>query len=148
MNPSSLPSFPSVQLLWYQSRIFAVSVGLAILIGCGNDKSSVSGMVTFDGQPVGSGTITFVKAEGEFVREGAIIKDGSFQSTVPPGSYKIELNAQKVVGKRKQKGFDGKDEEVEITEELFPERCNTKSELTTKVNQGSNTVRLDIKSAK
>lgn len=123
-------------------------VGLALIFGCGDDKSSVKGSVTFDSQPVASGTITFVKSDGELVREGAIIKDGAFQAQVPAGNYKIELNAQKVVGKRKQKSFDGKDEEVEITEELFPERYNTKSELTTKVERGSNTVKLDIKGVK
>jgi hypothetical protein len=122
--------------------------GLTSVLGCGDGKSSISGTVTFNDQPVASGTITFVKSEGELVREGAIIKDGSFQAQVPPGNYKIELYAQKVVGKKRQKGFDGKDEEVELTEELFPERYNTKTELTTKIDRGTNTVKLDIKGAK
>ena len=66
------------------------------------------------------GTIAFVKSEGELVREGAIVGRDLFSGHIPPGNYKVELNAQKVVGKRKQKAFDGKDEEVELTEELFP----------------------------
>jgi len=123
-------------------------VALCILPGCGDDKSSVSGTVTFDGQPVARGTITFAKSEGELVREGAIIREGSFQANLPPGNYKIELNAQKVVGKRKQKGFDGKDEEVELTEELFPERYNAKTELAAKIDPGANTVKLNIKGGK
>ena len=104
--------------------------------------------MTFNGEPVASGTITFVKSDGELVREGAIIKDGAFQAHLPPGNYKIELNAQKVVSTRKQKGFDGKDEEVPITEELFPEQYNTKTTLTTKIDRGPNNVKLDIKSTK
>jgi hypothetical protein len=123
-------------------------IGLASVVGCDDSKSSVNGTVTFDGQPVASGTITFVKTEGALAREGAIIKDGTFQTNLPPGNYKIELNAQKVVGTRKQKGFDGKDEEVELTEELFPEQCNAKTMLTTKIDRGPNSVKLDIKKTK
>jgi hypothetical protein len=123
-------------------------LGLAVLIGCGDSRSSVSGTVTFDGQPVKSGTVTLVKSDGELVREGAAIKDGSFQANVPPGNYKIELNAQKVVGTRKQKGFDGKEEEVEITEELFPDWYNSKTELNETIKPGVNRLQLDLPSAK
>ena len=140
-NLSSLPSFSSVQKLAY---CIAAALSLA-LIGCGDSKSSVSGTVTFDGEPVKNGSITFVKSEGELLREGAVIRDGTFQASLPPGEYRVELNAQKVVSTRKQKGFDGKDEVVEVTEELFPERYNTKTTLTTKIDRGANTVKLDAK---
>ena len=101
-----------------------------------------------DGQPVGSGAITFTRTEGELVREGAVIQDGSFRASLPPGAYKLELTGQKVVTTRKQKGFDGKDEEVPITEELFPERYNTKSELTEVIKPGKSAMKLDLKSGK
>jgi hypothetical protein len=127
---------------------FLGMIALTALAGCGDGKSSVHGNVTFDGQPVASGTITFVKDDGQLVREGAVIKDGSFHAVVPPGQYKVELNGQKVTGKRKQKGFDGTDEEVEITEEMFPERYNAKTTLSTKVDRGSNTVKFEAKSGK
>ena len=105
--------------------------------------STATGTVTFDGQPVAKGAITFVKQEGDLVREGAVIQDGRFQAKLPPGEYKIELNSQKVVGKRTQKGFDGKDEVLELTEELFPDRYNSKTTLTTKIAPGTNTVNLE-----
>jgi hypothetical protein len=132
-------------------RIAACALGLfllAALAGCGDDKGSVNGTVTFDGQPVANGAIMFVKSEGGLVREGAVIKDGSFEARVPPGTYKIEVNAPKVVGKRKQRGFSGEVEEVELTEELFPERYNTKSELREEIRPGPNTLKLDLKSQK
>jgi len=113
------------------------------MIGCSEGKSSISGTVTFDGEPVKNGSITFVKSDGELLREGAVITDGAFQASLPTGEYKIELNAQKVVGKRIQKGFDGKDEEVEETKELFPERYNTKTTLTKKIERGANTLELN-----
>jgi hypothetical protein len=121
---------------------------LVALTGCGDGKSSVGGTVTLDDQPVASGTITFVKAEGDLVREGAVIRSGEFQTALPPGKYKVELNAQKVIGKRKQKGFDGAEEEVELTDELFPPRFNEKTELIEEIKPGSNTLTLDLKSAK
>ena len=82
----------------------------AALTGCGGGPSNVTGTVTMDGETVASGSITFVKADGT-VREGAVIKDGSFRRRCAR-KYKIELTGQKVVGKKKQKGFDGKDEEM------------------------------------
>jgi hypothetical protein len=121
---------------------------LASLAGCGDDKGSVTGSVTFDGQPVASGTITFVKSEGGLVREGAVIRDGSFETNLPPGRYKIEVSAQKVVSKRQQKGFDGTVEEIELKGEMIPEWYNAKTELSEEIKPGSNTLKLDLKSKK
>ena len=121
-------------------------IGLALLLGCSDGKQPVSGTVTLDGKLVASGAITFSKQDGELAREGAVIQDGHFQALVPPGKYKIELNGQKVVGKRIQKGFDGKDEVLEITEELFPERYNTKTELSEEIKAAEKVIKLDLKS--
>jgi len=126
-----------------------MAVVLCLLFtGCGDGKSSVSGTVTINSERVASGTITFVKDDGQLIREGAMIKDGAFQATVPPGTYRIELNGQKVVSKRKQKGFDGKDEEVEITEELFPPQYNTKSKLSETIKPGANQLKLELRTTK
>jgi hypothetical protein len=125
-----------------------VLAALVTVLGCGDGKSSVSGTVTMDGEPVASGAITFIRTQGELVREGAVIQDGNFRASVPPGTYKLELSGQKVVGKRKQKGFDGKDEEVELTEELFPELYNTKSILIEEIQPGKFKLNLDLKSGK
>ncbi|HJZ59142.1 MAG TPA: carboxypeptidase-like regulatory domain-containing protein [Gemmataceae bacterium] len=132
-------------------RIVILAPGLfllAWLTGCGGGEGSVSGTVTFDGHPVPNGTVTFVKTEGGLVREGAVITDGTFQVKLPPGKYKIEVNGRKVVGKKKQKNFDGVDEEVEITDELFPDRYNKATELSEEIKPGSNTITLELKSKK
>lgn len=128
-------------------RILAI-VSLLGLLGCSDGKSTVSGTVTFDGQPVASGSITFVKNDGQLIREGAIINNGAFRATLPPGNYQVELSARKVVGKQKQKGFDGKDEEIELTQELFPARYNTSTTLSAKIDPGPNTLKLDIQGGK
>jgi hypothetical protein len=115
--------------------------------GCTDGKSSVTGSVTLDGHPIASGAITFIKQDSNLAREGAVITDGAFHAILPPGNYKLELNAQKVVGKRKQKAFDGTDEEVPIMEEAFPPRYNSQSELLQEIKQGANTVKLDLKTS-
>ena len=117
----------------------------AALIGCNGGASSVSGTVSLDGQPVKSGSIMFVSTESDR-REGAVIQDGEFQAELPPGKYRLELSGQKVVGQRKQKDFEGKDEVLDITDELFPEKFNVKSQLTQEIKPGSQTLPLDLKS--
>ncbi len=131
------------------NRVADGALGLmlcAALSGCGGGEARVSGTVTLDSQPVPNGSIQFVGDGG--VREGAVIKDGAFTAKLAPGKYKVEVRATRVTGKRKQKGFDGKDEEVELTEEMIPDRYNAKTELTEDLKSGSNTVTLDLKGKK
>ncbi|MCE9563297.1 MAG: carboxypeptidase-like regulatory domain-containing protein [Planctomycetes bacterium] len=125
---------------------FAVCFGVcAIITGCGGGDSEgdVSGTVTFDGQPIPRGSIVFVKTDGS-VRGGGVIKDGGFQTKLQPGTYKVEVSASKSAGKRTQKGFDGKDEVIELTEEMVPEWYNKKTELTEEIKPGRNTLKLDL----
>ncbi len=122
---------------------------LALLTGCGSGgPANVTGTVTLDGQAVPNGAVTFVMTEGGSGREGAVIRDGAFEAKLKPGRYRVELTGQKKVGTRRQKGFDGKEEEVVLTEELFPARYNLKSELHEDIKSGTNTIKLDLKSGK
>ena len=128
------------------ARFAFLLLGFVAFVGCSESKSVVNGTITLDDLPVLNGSITFIKTEGELVREGAVIKDGGFKAELLPGKYKIEVNGQKVTGKRKQKGFDGTEEELEITQELFPERYNTKTELLEEIKPGPNVLKLELKS--
>lgn len=132
------------------NRTTACALGLLVCVGlsgCGDGRAHVAGKVTFDGQPVSSGSVVFVRSDGT-AREGGVVTDGAFRTALAPGRYKIEVRAPKVVGKRKQKGFDGKDEEIEMSEEMIPDRYNTKTELTEEFKAGSNPITLDLKSQK
>lgn len=117
----------------------------AALCGCGGGSAEVSGTVTFDGHPVQTASLVFAP-DGGGNKEGAVATDGRFTAKLPPGRYKIEVRASKAVGKRKQRGFDGKEEEIELTEEFIPARYNAKTELAETFTSGSNTVALDLKS--
>ena len=118
-------------------------MALALLAGCGDGKAQIDGTVTLDGVPVETGSIAFVS---ENVREGAVIAGGRFHAAVPPGRYKLELNGTKLVGQRTQKGFDGKDETLPITEELFPPKFNVQSTLSEEIKPGTHPLKLDLKS--
>ncbi|HYH65185.1 MAG TPA: hypothetical protein VD866_10865 [Urbifossiella sp.] len=131
------------------TRCLPAALLLASLSGCGGDgPSHVTGSVTLDGRPVADGAVTFVMTGGGSDREGAVIRDGAFEVKLKPGRYRVELTGQKQVGTRRQKGFDGKEEEVRVTEPLFPERFNTKSELVEDIKPGSNTMKFDLKSGR
>lgn len=119
----------------------------ALLAGCGDGKVPVEGTVRLDGEPIPDGAILFVR-EDPPLREGAVIQDGAFKARVPPGRYRLELNSQKVVGKRKQIGFDGKEEELPITAERFPEWFNTKTQLSEEIRADMKKLELDLKSKK
>lgn len=124
-------------------RFSTVLLCLTAFAGCGDGKVHVTGTVSLDGQSVANGSIAFVS---ETAREGAVIQDGKFAAALPPGKYKLELNGSKTLGKRTQKGFNGKDEVVEETGELFPEKFNAKSELSEEIKSGMPPLKLDLKS--
>ena len=120
-------------------------IGLACLTGCGDGKSVVNGTVSYEGKTVTNGSVTFTSTEGELVREGAVITDGAFTAHMPPGKYKVELSASRPAGTRKQTGFDGNEEVIQLTEELFPEYYNSKSELNETIKPGANNVTFNLK---
>lgn len=66
-----------------------VAAGAGVLLvaaGCGGSSAVVSGQVTYDGQPVENGAITFQPADGRGPSTGAQITGGRYQvRDVPPG---------------------------------------------------------------
>jgi hypothetical protein len=81
-------------------------VGLALMAclgasGCGDARSDhvdVSGTVTIDSEPIGSGTITFIAADGATPTGGGVIKDGAYTAQVPPGEKVVLVLGHKIVG--------------------------------------------------
>lgn len=113
-------------------------IGLA---GCGNadNMADVAGAVTFDGQPVNEGNITFVPVDGKSPTAGGVIKEGRYQARVPIGRMKVAISAPRVVGTKKI--YDTPDSPVmPITVEALPARYSDreKTEIEINVQPGGN----------
>src|SRR6267142_6324038 len=73
-----------------------VAVGLAVLlvgIGCSTGVSTVSGTVTYEGQPIQQGEITFTPADGVGPVVGSPIAAGMFTvSPIAPGRKVVQIS--------------------------------------------------------
>ena len=121
-------------------RFTGVTLGLALVLGCGPSGPTtytVTGRVTFDGQPVEEGEIIFRAADGASGSWEARIVGGSYSMEVTPGEKRVEITAR-----RKVEGASpaASGEPALSFESFIPERYNEKSELTANVTpSGPNT---------
>lgn len=126
-----------------------IAVG-SLTCGCGGDNAGrlpIKGQVTLDGQPLERGSIAFVPEEGKAsFSAGATITQGAYEidraKGLPPGTYKVVINAVKKTGKKVSNPLDANapphDEEVEAV----PEKYNKKSAL--KADVKTDTRELDF----
>ena len=127
--------------------VLGLLLGLACAGGCAADtgKGTVRGEVTLDGQPLKEGRIRFVPEDRKSPSVDTAIADGRFQATVPVGPQRVEINAPKVVGKRRM--YDTPNSPVvDEVRELLPARYNVRSELTMTVQPGSQKKSFDLNS--
>lgn len=130
-------------------KLFAkcgVVAGLAVafsVVGCGGgttiERADVTGKVTFDGQPLETGSVTFLPTTiGKGVPVTAEIKAGAFSFTGDSGATvgpnRVEITSIKKTGK--VSNFDGI--QTEETIQFIPVRYNQESELTADVKPSGN----------
>ena len=85
---------------WVRSWAAAVALAAAVaaLPGCGSSTATVTGAVTYEGQPVGNGYITFTPSDGKGNDAGGPIADGRYTVTaLPPGPKVVKVIAVKKV---------------------------------------------------
>lgn len=105
--------------------------GLALsLAGCGagGPKTyTVTGIVSFDGQPVEDGEILFIPAEKHFGPDAGKIVNGAFRFAAKAGVKRVEIRAARdVPGKRTPMG--------PVREDYIPAGYNSQSQLTATVD--------------
>ena len=84
--------FSSPGRLAYALLVAVASLALAAASGCGPSNASVSGTVTFNNQPLPSGTITFSSDVGSKPVKAAPIVDGKYTITdFPTGLAKVSV---------------------------------------------------------
>ena len=73
---------------------------MACLAGCGRSDglTEISGTVSYDGQPVKKGTITFLPADGKGPTAATLIADGKYSVKVAPGKKLVKIEGYKVIG--------------------------------------------------
>ena len=116
--------------------IFGLLTGFAILIGgCGGaDTSRVSGEVTYNGQPVKAGMISFEPTKGQDQVRSVPIRDGRYdaeaQVGLTPGSYLVRLTAPDLDKSPPPSAAVGPNDPVSPSVPLLPPTWNDQSKLT------------------
>ena len=124
------------------SWLVAVTMAAA---GCGGASSdglpreAISGRVTLDGQPLPTGTITFVPIGFEGPPVGAPVEGGSYSISRRegpiPGAYRVSVYSRRLTGK----SYPDPDDPTAMIQESFegiPPKYNLKSDLKAEVAKG------------
>jgi hypothetical protein len=118
----------------------------AAVLGCGEQtRKSVSGTVTFDGQPLPVGQIVFEpKTAGRLgiaqISNGAYIMPAANGPT--EGQYVVRITANRPTGRKAQSGRGGDTKTmVDQYEQFIPAKFNDQSALTTEVDSEGQIVR-------
>ena len=70
----------------------------ALVSGCGSSVATASGTVTFEGEPVNNGRISFLPTDGKGPAEGAPISGGRYKLDIlVPGPKMVKIEAVKDV---------------------------------------------------
>lgn len=123
----------------------ALALLLALLAaagGCGPSGPAtypVSGTVTFNGEPLPDGYITFFPDDPSVGPEGSEIKNGEFSFRAREGAKTVKIEASRFVGPLNPvMGLTPK-------EQYIPEKYNTSSTLTVEVTpDGDNTFNYEL----
>lgn len=119
---------------------------LVLLVICGCQRSSdvlVEGTVTYDGQPVEMGSISFVPSVAKEQTQGAAITNGNFTALIRPGSKRVEIRASRPLKP------DPRDPPnmPPGREDFIPAKFNSASTLTAEIFAANeNKLRFDLRS--
>jgi hypothetical protein len=125
--------------------IFLAAALCAAAGGCSEGPSDVTGTVTYDGQPVTAGAITFIPADDKGRKTGGAIVEGKYhlrsEEQPRPGKYRVEIRWAKPDGTqfRSESG-----EMLDNTKEALPAKYHDDSQLTAELKSGKNVVNYDL----
>jgi hypothetical protein len=122
-----------------------VLLALGTLVGCGRStRTSVTGKVTFDGQPLETGQIVFEpKTAGRLgiaqVSQGDYAMPAEHGPTT--GSYVVRITANRATGRKVKAGREPNAAATDQFVQFIPARYNDQSELTTDIGDEAKVVR-------
>jgi hypothetical protein len=127
-------------------------VGLAALLcltsltGCGGGGvAEVEGAVTYDGQPVSPGIVSFLPADAGGKQGGGAILKGKYrvypESVLRPGKYRVEIRWAKPTGEKREVGYG---QSPDVVVEGLPDKYNSQSTLTAELKAGKNKLDFNL----
>jgi hypothetical protein len=129
--------------------LLLVLLPLLTAFGCGgpDNRAEVSGTVRLNGQPVASGSISFVPTDGNTgPSSGGVIADGKYSvpqaKGVAVGKNRVSILSTVKTGRKINIGRDGLEDEWL---QVVPAKYNDQSELVRDVKSGSNQLDFDLK---
>jgi hypothetical protein len=100
----------------------------------------VMGKVTYKGQPLAGGTITFVSKDGKAKVAATITEDGTYKATVPAGEYAVAISTEVL-----KKKADPKDPPKPLPKIPAKYGDPQTSGLTVVVKEGKNEITIELK---
>ncbi len=93
MNHNTAQSQDQITRRGFWSACLLATACLSATVGCdsGQSTSSVSGKITYQGEPVTSGLINFLPERGQPLG-GGLRSDGTYQFKLPAGQYKVRID--------------------------------------------------------
>jgi len=123
--------------LRYPAIVTAVLV-LTTCLGCGNKTKTLTGKITFDGNPLDQGQITF-EPKGPGKMSVAQIVEGTY--TLPdkfgltPGDYVVRITSERPTGAKVRPASYSQDQTpMDVYQQFLPAKYNTKSTLSVSVS--------------
>jgi hypothetical protein len=114
----------------------------AFIAGCGGPTvCEVSGTISYDGQPIKQGGITFTPTDGKSPTAGAVIKDGRYDCKLSPGEHKVVVNGTKDIDR---KPIDITESGTPVSNELLPAKYNQSTELKYEAQTGKHEKNWDL----
>jgi hypothetical protein len=81
-----------------RAHLLPLALLLIVTSGCGGSSASISGNVTYNGEPVGDGSITFIPVDGKGPSVGSPIETGHYQvDSITPGPKLVRVEAYKKI---------------------------------------------------
>ncbi len=123
----------------YRLTLVVAAFAAVLVAGCGSGTKlkPVSGTVTYKGEPLDSGSITFLYTNPPGPAGGAVITNGTFEIASPqglePGTYQVRISSPKGIGQRTPEQIAAGASVP--AKERIPPNYNTKSTQTIEVTE-------------
>jgi len=136
----------------YLARLLCACLALAFS-GCGSPFVSADGRVTFDGESVQDGTISFESFDGQGPSSGGSVANGQYRiERITPGKKIVRIKADGKSGKqiplssKFPPGMVKSNEMVDEIVQFIPAKYNSESELTVEIGSSATHQDFDLKS--